>query len=196
MRQYCSSRMWSSIQPLPGVCSSGWFRKKRKRPPGASTRATSAMASSTLVDVLEHQAGDDGVERLVGERQSGRRRPGRRPDLRPARRPRRSGPRSGRCRPPMSRRVERRRAGRSGPRRCRRRARVRRPARCSRGHRQDLLLVLGVGAVGEAVLPPLGVVFPQVDGVDVHRLVDHGPLGPWILAWTASATGSGSHVRP
>src|SRR5437588_3290989 len=47
MRQYCSSRMRSSIQPLPGVWSSGWLRKKRKRPPGVRTRPTSARASST-----------------------------------------------------------------------------------------------------------------------------------------------------
>ena len=70
MRQYCSggSSTWSSIQPLFGVCSSGWLRKKTKRPPGSSTRATSAMAASTVVDVLEHEAGDDGVERPVAER--------------------------------------------------------------------------------------------------------------------------------
>ena len=49
MRQYCSggSRIWSSIQPLFGVCSSGWLRKNANRPPGRSTRATSAMAAST-----------------------------------------------------------------------------------------------------------------------------------------------------
>ena len=39
--------MWSSIQPLPGVCSSGWLRKKLNRPPGRSTRAISAIAPST-----------------------------------------------------------------------------------------------------------------------------------------------------
>ena len=67
--------MWSSIQPLPGVCSSGWFRKKTKRPPGASTRATSRWRRRR-VDVLEHEAGHDGVERGVAERQVGRTRPG------------------------------------------------------------------------------------------------------------------------
>ena len=32
-----------------------------------------------------------------------------------------------------------------------------------RGQREDLLLVLRVGAVGEAVLPPVGVLFPEVE---------------------------------
>src|SRR6476661_8842535 len=39
-------RIWSSIQPLPGVWSSGWFRSRRKRPPGARTRAISWMHGS------------------------------------------------------------------------------------------------------------------------------------------------------
>ena len=48
-RQYCSggSMIWSSIHPESGVWMSGWFKKKANRPPGSSTRATSAMASST-----------------------------------------------------------------------------------------------------------------------------------------------------
>ena len=79
MRQYCSggSRTWSSIQPLFGVCSSGWFRKKANRPPGSRTRATSAMASSTVADVLEHEAGDD-ARRTTPSRngQAGGARPG------------------------------------------------------------------------------------------------------------------------
>ena len=60
MRQYCSggSRIWSSIHPLPGVCSSGWLRKNRKRPPGREHAATSAMADVDVDDVLEHQARD------------------------------------------------------------------------------------------------------------------------------------------
>ena len=88
MRQYCSggSRIWSSIQPLPGVCSSGWLRKKTNRPPGSSTRATSASGVVDGLDVLEHQAGDHRVEGPVGERQRGGRRPRRRPAP-PPRRP-------------------------------------------------------------------------------------------------------------
>ncbi len=41
-----------------------------------------------------------------------------------------------------------------------------------RGQRQDLLFVLGVSAVGEAVLPPLGVPFPEVAVPEIgrHRL--------------------------
>ena len=69
MRQYCSggSRTWSSIQPLSGVCSSGWLRKKRNTTAAAAAPgATSAMAASTSVDVLEDEAGDDGVEGGVG----------------------------------------------------------------------------------------------------------------------------------
>ena len=34
------------IQPLFGACSSGWFRKNTNRPPGSSTRAISAIAGS------------------------------------------------------------------------------------------------------------------------------------------------------
>ena len=73
MRQYCSggSRIWSSIQPLPGVCSSGWLRKKHEAAAGRSTRATSAMASSSVVDVLEHQAGHGGIEGSASANGSG-----------------------------------------------------------------------------------------------------------------------------
>ena len=44
------------------------------------------------------------------------------------------------------------------------------------GDGQDLLLVLRVGAVGEAVLPPAGVRFPEVDVV-CHRPRRYAP-GP------------------
>ena len=49
MRQYDSggSSVWSLIHPLPGVCSSGWLRKKQKRPPGRTTRAISSIAPCT-----------------------------------------------------------------------------------------------------------------------------------------------------
>jgi len=44
MRQYCSggSSTWSSIHPLFGVCSSGWFRKNTNRPPRRSVPHRSA----------------------------------------------------------------------------------------------------------------------------------------------------------
>ena len=71
IRQYCSggSSMWSSIQPLPGVCSSGWLRKKLNRPPGRDDAGDLGDRLVDVVDVLEHEAGDHGVEAGVGERQ-------------------------------------------------------------------------------------------------------------------------------
>ena len=148
------------IQPLFGACSSGWFKKKTNRPPGASTRAISAIAGSCVGDVLEHEADDDRVERAVGERQ-------------------RIGVAAGvvhrrpRCRATVSCAIvgidaddERRAVARRPARDLAftgadvedaRRAREALPR-----ERQDLLLVLGVGAVGEAVLPPAGVAFPEV----------------------------------
>ena len=47
-RQYCSSRMWSITQPLFGACSNGWFRRNTNRPPGASTRAISAIGGLVI----------------------------------------------------------------------------------------------------------------------------------------------------
>ena len=76
MRQYCSPRMWSSTQPLPGACRSGWFKNNRKVPPGAQHPAHLGEGVGRAFDVLEHQAGERGVEAAVGERQSGRGRPG------------------------------------------------------------------------------------------------------------------------
>ena len=72
MRQYCSggSRTWSSIQPLPGVCSSGWLRKKQNRPPGSSTRATSAIASSTASMCSNTRQATTASNDAVGERQA------------------------------------------------------------------------------------------------------------------------------
>ena len=81
IRQYCSggSSMWSSIQPLPGVCSSGWLRKKLNRPPGLDDTGDLGDRLVDGVDVLEHEAGDHGVEAGIGERQLARPSPGRRP---------------------------------------------------------------------------------------------------------------------
>ena len=78
MRQYCSggSTTWSSIHPLSGVCSSGWLRKKQNRPPGDEHPGDLGDRLVDLVDVLEHEAGDHGVERCVGERQLVRGGPG------------------------------------------------------------------------------------------------------------------------
>ena len=43
MRQYCSPRSSSITQPLLGAWSNGWFSRKTNLPPGASTRAISAI---------------------------------------------------------------------------------------------------------------------------------------------------------
>ena len=95
MRQYCSggSSTWSSIHPLFGVCSSGWLRKKHEPAAGPQHAADLGDGVVDGVDVLEHEAGDHGVER-VGPRTAAapalaarvRRAAGR------ARPPRRSGP--------------------------------------------------------------------------------------------------------
>ena len=74
MRQYDSggSTVWSLIQPLPGVCSSGWLRKKLNRPPGRTHAGHLVDRAVHVVDVLEHETRHRGVERRVGERQLGR----------------------------------------------------------------------------------------------------------------------------
>ena len=46
-----------------GVCSSGWLRKNTKRPPGREHAADLGDGVVDGVDVLEHEAGDDRVER-------------------------------------------------------------------------------------------------------------------------------------
>ena len=71
MRQYCSggSSTWSSIQPLSGVCSSGWLRKKQEAAARAQHTGDLGDGRVDVVDVLEHEAGDDRVEAAVGERQ-------------------------------------------------------------------------------------------------------------------------------
>ncbi len=207
MRQYCSggSSTWSSIQPLWGVWSSGWLRKKAKRPPGASTRADLGDGVVDALDVLEHEARHDGVEGGVAERQVGRACPGVGrtagalvgfEHLGPGGvDPHDGGGASGDREPgdlslaaphvehPVG------------------------PGEPLRRQGQDLLLVLGVGAPGEAVLPPRGVGLPQVAGsggqVVGQRRV-HTPDGgrragraptEWILPCTASATVSGNQDR-
>ena len=108
-------------------------------PPRAMAASTSRMCSNT-------RQATTASKRAGAERQRRRRRPGR------TRRRRRAAAASttwrrggvdadGDSAPPR-----RAPAGRSGPRRSRRRARGRAPARCARGQRQDLLLVLRVGA--------------------------------------------------
>ena len=148
-----------------GACSSGWFRRNRKRPPGASTRAISAIAARRSVMCSNTRHATDGVERRVGERQ----RVG-------ARRARSAGP------PPRSRgdaRAARRVGSTPTTRRapigdgepgdlaltaCRCRARAARRRGTRADEREDLLLVLGVGAVGEPVLPPARVRSQSVVG--------------------------------
>ena len=160
MRQYCSggSRIWSSIQPLLGVCSSGWLRKNRNRPPGAQHPGHLGDGVVDVADVLEHQAGHDGVERR--RRANG--------SARGARRGRSAGP------PPRSAATTTcahvgstpdDRASRRRPTASRATCPSPQPTSSTRaragevlgGQRQDLLLVLRVGAVGEPVLPPAGV---------------------------------------
>ncbi len=153
---------WSSIHPLFGVWSSGWLRKNGEPAAGPQDAGDLGDGVVDVADVLEHEAGDD-------VRRSGRRR---------TRQRRRAGPGVGRppaalgatdtwfqvgSTPTTTRRAgTRRAAGRPARRRSRRRAPAgRRPASCGR-QREDLLLVLGVGAVGEALVPPAGVLLPEV----------------------------------
>jgi len=152
--------------PAPGRLQEGWLRKRRKRPPGPSTRPTSATASSSVL-CARTRAGDHGV---------GRRRPGR--EGRPPR-PQEAGPRLG----PGPRRAAPGRGRRDGlcaptprssasraiwPSRCPHRARSgSRPG--GRRPRQDLLHVLGVGPVRERRLPPAGGVLPQLPSVTPPR---------------------------
>ena len=190
IRQYCSggSSTWSSIHPLFGVCSSGWLRKKQKRPPGCSTRATSAIASSTSRMCSNTRQATTASKLAVGERQrrslaagETTRRPaaaatldafhvGSMPTTSSA--PTAAGEPADL--PVAAADVEH--APRAGQLR--------------RRERQDLLLVLRVGALGEALDPPAGVRLPQVPSA--HRLdrrsrlatlldrrCSHGRIGPY-----------------
>ena len=149
MRQYCSggSRIWSSIQPLLGVWSSGWLRKKRTGPrargPGPPRRWPRRPPRCA------RRPGRRPRSRSRRRRTAGRPpRPAGTPVPRGGRRRRRSGSRWRRGR--RRRRRPRRRDGRPGPRPCPRRAPGWRPRGGGR-RGQDLLLVLGIDAGGEAV---------------------------------------------
>ena len=157
MRQYCSggSRIWSSIQPLPGVCSSGWLRKNTNRPPGSSTRATSSMASSTASMCSNTRHATTASKRAGRRRAAPPPRTARRPARRPGGPPRRSGRRSGRCPTTVAAAVGQA-PGRADPRPCPTSSTPATPAEPLVGQRQDLLGVLGVDPVGELPLPPLG----------------------------------------
>ena len=119
-----------------------------------------------VTDVLEHEACDDGVER-AGRRTGGRRAPpGRRRPHRPARVASATWAQVGSM--PTAIAAPPARASRAiwpSPHPTSRTRRA--PARCVAASGQDLLLVLRVGALGEAVLPPPGVGLPQV--VTGHR---------------------------
>ena len=178
MRQYCSggSSIWSSIQPLPGVCSSGWFRKNRSGRRAAAPGPTSAMAASTSRMCSNTRQATTASNDAVGERQRGGAGPG---VGRAARRARAA------TRDLVPRRVDAdddvdarrpRPAGRPGLRRSPTSSTRAAPARCSAASGRICSVVLGVGAVGEPVLPPAGVRLPQVVGADV------APLGPSVLA--------------
>jgi hypothetical protein len=73
MRQYCSggSRIWSSIHPLPGRLQQRVVEEEQEPPPGREHPGHLGDRLVDVVDVLEHQAGDHGVEGGVGERQGG-----------------------------------------------------------------------------------------------------------------------------
>ena len=163
MRQYCSggSSIWSSIQPLPGVWSNGWLRKNANRPPARNTRATSAIAPSTSsmcsntrhATTPSNDASGNGsraasATRVVGtatalggdaELVAGRVDPD---DVGAA-----SGEHPADL-PVSTSHVE--------DHRRRRQLLV--------DERQDLFDVLGVGALGEALDPPAGVLLPQLAG--------------------------------
>ena len=88
MRQYCSggSSTWSSIQPLFGRLQQRVVEEEEEPAAGREHPGHLGDGVVDVADVLEHQAGHDGVEGAVGERQRRRRRPGRRRVRRRARR--------------------------------------------------------------------------------------------------------------
>ncbi len=161
MRQYDSggSRVWSLIHPLPGVWSSGMVQEEREAAAGADDPGDLVDRTVHVVDVLEHEARDRGVERPVGERQLGRSGPNVRRPARPLARHRDLIPggvdadrvRAGGRHHPADLTVAA--------------ADVEQPVETGQfrsRQRQDLLLVLGIGTGGEAVDPPGSVFLPQV----------------------------------
>ena len=152
MRQYCSggSRTWSSIQPLPGRLQQRVVQEEGEPTAGLEHAADLGDGGVDVADVLEHEAGDDGVERRVRGRE------GRPPRCGRSAAHRRRAAASVNCAHVGSTPHDERGAD---------------PLRGEPGHlalaaadvehaggagealggqREDLLLVLGVGAVGEA----------------------------------------------
>ena len=138
------SRMWSSIQPDARRLQQRVIQEEQEPPARPQHPADLIDGAVGVIDVLEHQARDDGVEDAVVEGERAGARAGvadtaARAGRRRAARPRGSTPT----------RADSARRGRSDPRRSRRRAPRAQPASVLDCQRDDLLLVLGVGAVGE-----------------------------------------------
>ena len=162
-RQYCSSRMWSITQPLFGRLQQRVVQEEHEAPARLEHPR----------DLGDRAARDRRCARTRGTRP--RRRSSRRRTA--ARRPRpRDVPRataalgrdgelrraSGRRRRPVGADRRTRQPARPAPHRYPTSSTRPRAGQALGREREDLLLVLGVGAVGEPVLPPAGVLLPEV----------------------------------
>src|SRR4029450_7692029 len=150
---------WSSTQPLSGAWSPGWWRQNRKRPPGPSTRATSATGAtgSTRCSKTRQATTASKAPSANGRGSGAPRREGGPPPPPappPGRAPGGGGPTTAPPRPaPQPGHLPLPRPD------------VEHPANAGQvltGEGEDLLLVLGVGPAGEALLPPPGVGLPRI----------------------------------
>ncbi len=147
------------IQPLFGACSSGWFKKNAKRPPGSSTRAISAIAGScaAMCSKTKHTTTASNAADGNGKASAfARAYPIGPPRSRAARSCASVGSTPTTSEAP-SRASESSDLSLPG-------TDVEHPPRTRETltrQRKDLLLVLRVGAVGEALLPPTRIAFPQ-----------------------------------
>ena len=174
--------------PRTGCLEKRVVEEEEERPARLQHPAHLVDGPVCVVDVLEDEAGDDRVERLRREREApataGRRRAAARADGHVELGPGESTPttRSTPGTPAASRATCPSPVPTSSTSTA--------PRWCG-GQRQDLLGVLGVGPVGECVLPPLGVLLPQVG-------VGH-PDDPSALLVDLQVHGrptvSGSHVN-
>ena len=62
IRQYCSSRMWSSIQPLPGRLQQRVVQEEQEHAAGGEDTGHLGDGLVDRLDVLEDEARDDAVE--------------------------------------------------------------------------------------------------------------------------------------
>ncbi len=162
IRQYCSSRMWSIDPAAVRRLQQRVVQEEQRTDRPARARARSRRSRLGARRCARTRGTRRPRRTRRRETAARRRRRGRTPDRPPRSRATCSCAIVGSTPDDAARRRRARPAARSGLRRVPTSSTRCAPARHSRAQRQDLFFVLGVGAVGEAVLPPAGVASPRV----------------------------------